>query len=211
MRNTEKLSGGKRVRKKILFGTLVRSALLLATMVANADPPVFAPDYQNYWVVHNDEGIEIEDPDFKEQEWGWSVQASPWDNNKNTGLMTEVWYTDTDYMPSNYPDEIRPIRDEGWKQNTWLALDTSYDTEGSNYATIHVKIYAASNDYPEYLNWTVFGGAQQDAYFRIRAYDWDTEEELCDEIIDVFGASSIKDKLGNNVDQFKLEFDWHRS
>jgi len=197
----------KKVRKKIIFLTLVITATMLATSIPTTTAEPISPDHSSFWVVHDDE-----DPELKEQ-----AQENVWRTNLglghelNWGEHHEVWYTDSDDPSSQYPGEIRPISVEGWHQNTWI--ETSITTGGAlpNDATLHATIYSPNNDYPEYFNWTVGDGNLEGAYFRIRAYNdlGDPREELCDFTVSVSTQQEGKDKLDKWLYEFTFELDYY--
>lgn len=193
------------MRKNIIFGTLVVAVMLLGTITPIVVAEDRDPGQQYYWIKHDTESVDPMSGQFKQQTWEYYNNLGlysyfckgPWD---------EIWYTDHD--GGDYPEQIRPIRDEGWKTNTWLNIAVT--TSGMD-ATLHVTIYASpANDYPESINWTIGGGAILGSYFVITAYDWDDNSTLSRTEADGTGFGDLKDKLGNYLDQFRLELEYFK-
>lgn len=194
------------MKKKLIFLTLMITATMLATSIP-VTAETLSPDHTTFWVVHDNE-----DPELKGdgQVWAWRDNLGM-QHEVNWGIHDEIWYTDSDDPSSLHPGEIRPIRDEGWHQNTWIKTTITVDDPYQGDATLHTKIYSPNNIYPEFFNWTIGDGHKEDAYFRIRAYDWDTGEEMCNfthEVV-VQVDTVLKDKLDAWIDQFRFELDYY--
>ena len=181
--------------------------LATAIPVTADDPPPLSQGHEYYWVVHDDE-----DPVLKGagQEWEW-LNNLGLQHELHWGIHDEIWYTDLDDPPYY---GIRPIRNNSpiWHQNTWIRTRITIDDPDPGDVILHVKIYSPNNIYPEFFNWTVGSGNEENAYFRIRAYDWDTSEELCNYTHAIIDSSSeSKDKLDAWIDQFRFELDYYES
>ena len=178
--------------------------MLLGTILAVADdPPTFSPDHEYFWVVHDSE-----EPAAKEQRWGYSDNLLFGQTYKKVGPWEEIWYTDSEDPSSLYPGEIRPIRDEGWHQNTWVRTIVTTDSED---ACLNCTIYSPNNNYPEYIEWTIGNGDVEGAYFQITVYDYDTQEILVKfthSVVD--DAEACREKLDAWIDQFVLELEYFK-
>lgn len=204
------MKGGKKVRRKIIFGTLVIIGLVFGAVTplvtAGGDPPPpFTTGHEYYWVVHDDETPAVPPNDVNEWEWENNARYT---NYIDWGTYDEIWYTA--YLDQNHPydGEIRPIINEsGWHQNTWV--HAGVEAVGTT-LILRLYIYSPGNENPEYFNWTVTNADAQGytEKFRITAYDWDTNQILVQFLV---GANDIiQEKLDCWLTQFRMQLEFLR-
>lgn len=196
------------MKRKIIFGTLVVAIMLLGTIIPLVTAETIDPGQQDYWIVHDQENPASGPPG--QQYWFPEDQVDEYTEELTQGPWDEIWYTDLDDPATGGETGIRPIRNSSWKQNTWIGAEVTLPGIGDD-VILHIKLYATpANNYPEYINWTVLGGEMENAYFRVRVYEWDAPgNEIVNFTISAAELGDDNDKLGRYVDQFRLRLDWY--
>ena len=129
-------------------------ALVVMLVFMAASLAVASPGQKYYWIETDLDGGTV---DKTEQ---WNVWSDSYE-----------WYSD-DFMEPNSPHNLRWWTDEqgvdemiennGWQINTKLLV---WAETSSGSLILYVEIYGQSNQYPEFIKWTVTNDGQPNAHF----------------------------------------------
>jgi hypothetical protein len=199
--------GGKKMRKKTIFGMLVVGIFLFAgiSQMVLADDPPRSPGAQWYWIVHDDESTSTVNPEVQHV---WS-DNSVWTDYIRWGPYDEVWYTAFCCNEHPYGGTIRPISmEDNWKSNTWLGVDCELS---ESVLTLYLTIYAPMCDNTEYFNWSILNSQKEGfrTYFQVTAYETGNPEEVIEQFTITFGESG-KEKLDAWLTDFSLQLEFYR-